>query len=90
MTNRNGMAFQRHAWNIYAQPEAVARVRGLRPAAGQARSGRRDDGVMRPDPDDKPVLPEQSEDEAGVGWGEAPEPDDDERLRRERPPHWDQ
>ena len=52
--------------------------------------GRRDDGVMRPDPDDKPVLPEQSEDEAGVGWGEAPEPDDDERLRRERPPHWDQ
>jgi len=43
--------------------------------------------------DDKPVLPVQSEDETGVGWGEAPatpEPDDDERLRRERPPHWDQ
>jgi hypothetical protein len=31
-----------------------------------------------------------SEDEAGVGWGEAPEPDDEERLRRDRPPHWDQ
>jgi hypothetical protein len=45
---------------------------------------------MQPDPDDKPVLPEQSEDEAGVGWGEAPEPDDEERLRRDRPPHWDQ
>jgi hypothetical protein len=57
---------------------------------------------MRPDPDDKPVLPAQSEDETGIGWGEAPEArgasgasgaseqDDDERLRRERPPHWDQ
>ena len=45
---------------------------------------------MRPDPDDKPVLPEQTEDEIAVGWGEAPEPDDDERLRSERPPHWDQ
>jgi hypothetical protein len=51
---------------------------------------------MRPDPDDKPVLPAQSGDETGIGWGEspealeAPEPDDDERLRRERPPHWDQ
>jgi Isochorismatase family len=52
----------------------------------------------RPDPDDKParptrsdpVLPAQSEDETGIGWGEAPEPDDDERLRRDRPPHWDQ
>jgi hypothetical protein len=47
-----------------------------------------DDGVMRPDPDEKPVLPEQSEDETGIGWSEDPEPDDDERLRRERPPHW--
>jgi len=60
---------------------------------------------MRPDPDDKPVppapskpvpprsdpvLPARSEEEAGIGWGEAPEPDDDERLRRDRPPHWDQ
>ena len=53
---------------------------------------------MRPDPDDKPVLsapsepvhPARSEEETGIGWGEAPEPDDDERLRRERPPHWDQ
>jgi hypothetical protein len=36
------------------------------------------------------VLPTRSEDETGIGWGEAPEPDDDERLRRDRPPHWDQ
>ena len=32
---------------------------------------------MRADPDDQPVLPEQSEDETAIGWGEAPEPDDD-------------
>jgi hypothetical protein len=44
---------------------------------------------MGPDPDERPVLPEQSDDEAGIGWNEAPEPDDDERLRRDRPPHWD-
>jgi len=50
------------------------------------RDGKKDQG----DQDDKPLLPEQSQDEAGVGWGEAPEPDDDERLRQERPPHWDQ
>jgi hypothetical protein len=42
------------------------------------------------DQDDKPLLPEQSRDESGIGWGEAPEPDDEERLRQERPPHWDQ
>ena len=54
---------------------------------------------MRPDPDDREVLPERSkeevrpersDEESGIGWGEAPEPDDDERLRQERPPHWDQ
>ncbi len=51
----------------------------------------RDDGVMPPDPeDDQPVVPEHSDEEAGIGWGEAPEPDDEARLRRDRPPHWDQ
>ena len=35
-------------------------------------------------------CPAQSEDETGIGWGEAPEPDDEERLRQERPPHWDE
>jgi hypothetical protein len=53
----------------------------------------RDDGAIRPDPakvDDKPVLPVKSVDETSVGWGEAPEPDDEERLRQDRPPHWDQ
>lgn len=41
-------------------------------------------------PDSRPVLPERSTDETDAGWGERPEPDDDERLRQERPPHYDQ
>jgi hypothetical protein len=36
-----------------------------------------------------PALPEKSRDESDVGWGERPEPDDDERFSRDRPPHWD-
>jgi hypothetical protein len=41
-------------------------------------------------PDDRPVLPQRSQDETDAGWGERAEPDDDERLRQERPPHYDQ
>ena len=33
------------------------------------------------------VLP-RSPDESDVGWGGRPEDDDDERFRREVPPHW--
>jgi hypothetical protein len=40
-------------------------------------------------PDDRPVLPVKSQDDTDVGWGEPPAPDDDERLERDRPPHWD-
>ena len=62
-------------------------------AAGGPGPRTRDDGGMRPerdDQDDKPLLPAQSTDETSVGWGEVPEPDDEERLRQERPPHWDE
>ncbi|HEX9526174.1 MAG TPA: hypothetical protein VF951_01660 [Streptosporangiaceae bacterium] len=45
--------------------------------------------VSPPDPGDEPVLPAQSREDTDVGWGEPPGPDDDERLYRERPPHWD-
>ncbi len=44
--------------------------------------------VSLPDPRDEPVLPTRSRDDTDVGWGELPEPEDDERLYRERPPHW--
>jgi hypothetical protein len=43
--------------------------------------------VSPPDPRE-PVLPTQSQEDTDVGWGEPPAPDDDERLYRERPPHW--
>lgn len=36
-----------------------------------------------------PALPEKGRDESDVGGGERPEPDDDERFSRDRPPHWD-
>jgi AcrR family transcriptional regulator len=36
-----------------------------------------------------PVPPEQSREDTDAGWGEPAEPDDDERLYRDRPPHWD-
>ncbi len=36
----------------------------------------------------EPVLPEQSREDTDAGWGEYPERADD-RLYRDRPPHWD-
>jgi hypothetical protein len=39
--------------------------------------------------DHRPVLPQRSSDETDAAWGEWPEPDDDERLRQDRPPHYD-
>jgi hypothetical protein len=35
------------------------------------------------------VVPLRSLDDTDAGWGERPEADDDERLRQDRPPHWD-
>ena len=36
----------------------------------------------------EPVLPEQSSEDTDAAWGEYPSRDDD-RLSRDRPPHWD-
>jgi hypothetical protein len=36
----------------------------------------------------EPVLPEQSLEDTDAGWGEYSARDDD-RLYRDRPPHWD-
>ena len=43
--------------------------------------------VARRRPDGGPVLPDVTSDERDVGWGDAREPDDDERYLREVPPH---
>ncbi|HEY2127507.1 MAG TPA: hypothetical protein VGH77_10000 [Streptosporangiaceae bacterium] len=37
-------------------------------------------------PDDPPA---QGDDETDLGWGDHPDPDDDDRLTSDRPPHWD-
>lgn len=38
---------------------------------------------------DDEVLPDQTSDDTDRGWGEHPaDGDDDERLIREKPPHW--
>ena len=42
-----------------------------------------------PDPAEQQATRVRSQDETDVGWSEPPERDDDERLRRDRPPHWE-
>lgn len=42
-----------------------------------------------PDRVDEQAPPEQSREDTDTAWGEAPEPDEDERFYRDRPPHWD-
>jgi hypothetical protein len=54
---------------------------GPEPAAAAPPTGR------EPVPGREPVLPEQSPEDTDAGWGEYPEPAD-ERLYRDRPPHW--
>jgi hypothetical protein len=51
-----------------------------------ARAWSDDDRVV--ELDDEPLLPEQTRDDTDAGWGEYGRWDDD-RLREERPPHWD-
>ena len=36
----------------------------------------------------EPLLPEQSREDTDAAWGDYPAPSDD-RLYRDRPPHWD-
>jgi hypothetical protein len=34
------------------------------------------------------MLPAQSREDTDAGWGDYRDPDDDDRLLRDRPPHW--
>jgi hypothetical protein len=36
-----------------------------------------------------PLLPTQSREDTDAGWGDYGDRDDDDRLLRDRPPHWD-
>jgi hypothetical protein len=42
-----------------------------------------------PQQPERPSQPEQSAEDTDSGWGERPDPSDDERLYGDRPPHWD-
>jgi hypothetical protein len=37
----------------------------------------------------EPAFPEKSFEDTDAAWGDYREPDDSERLSRDRPPHWD-
>ena len=37
---------------------------------------------------DARILPAQSREDTDAGWGDYRDPDDDDRLLRDRPPHW--
>ncbi|HEY0718179.1 MAG TPA: hypothetical protein VGD68_11235 [Streptosporangiaceae bacterium] len=39
-------------------------------------------------PDDQAAQPDQSREDTDAGWGERPDPDEDELRFGERPPHW--
>jgi hypothetical protein len=45
------------------------------------------DVAGRPSRAAAPVLPDVSADDRDLGWGELPEPADDDRYLREVPPH---
>jgi hypothetical protein len=71
-------------------------VAGAEPDTPPSRTAERDGAgptpanlprIARRPPSTGPVLPTVPDDERDIGWGDVPESDDDERLRREVPPH---
>ncbi|HET9081877.1 MAG TPA: hypothetical protein VFO01_15375 [Trebonia sp.] len=56
------------------------------PDAGPGRAA--DSAAARAVPARESLLPEQSREDTDAAWGEYAEPADD-RLYRDRPPHWD-
>lgn len=38
--------------------------------------------------DDNPLIPDRSADDSDAGWGERSSDANDERLLRDKPPHW--
>ena len=45
------------------------------------------DGGLQ-DREEGQALPVQSREDNDIAWGEAFDPDEDDRLYRDRPPHW--
>ena len=44
--------------------------------------------ALAPPASPTPILPTQSREDTDVGWGDYAERDDNDRLLRDRPPHW--
>lgn len=69
------------AWLLSRLPAPAGEPRdaaGAGPAAGGAPTAPRDD----------PATARRSDDDSDVGWGRQEESGNDDRLRRDRPPHW--
>lgn len=56
--------------------------------ASPSRRRRKRQRVVRPGVGDEPVIPGRSADDTDVGWHEGADDSNDERLRRDVPPHW--
>ena len=59
------------------------------PAEAPAEPDARMTSAPRPQPrlDGAPLIPERSRDDSDAGWNDGPD-SNDERLRRDVPPHW--
>jgi hypothetical protein len=80
----SGLAAARAGDGREAAPQATAQATAQAPEHAPEKAPA---GSARPDVDTA-VLPRQTSDDTDAGWGETPAGDDDERIRRERPPHW--
>ena len=64
-------------------------VPAVDPAEAPAEPDARMTSAPRPQPrlDGAPLIPERSRDDSDAGWNDGPD-SNDERLRRDVPPHW--
>jgi hypothetical protein len=69
-------------------PDAAPEATPVAPAAVASEDGAGGVAAARGVAAREPVLPEQSLEDTDAGWGEYSARDDD-RLYRDRPPHWD-
>src|SRR5580658_7881066 len=72
-------------WDSRSRPYSDSRQEELRPSMSPDNS----QSSAQPHPHDTPALPLAGKDDTDTGWGGPPDSDDDDRLSRERPPHWD-
>jgi hypothetical protein len=80
MTSPDGPPEPGAARGAAREPAATASGAPVAPAPGA-------EAAARGESAGEPVLPEQSPEDTDAAWGEYP-PRDDDRLYRDRPPHW--